>query len=137
MRTGVNKYELIQVMGALCPGQTFTNHLAGSTTDKISRMTKEMPISVVRYGCTIFVWLSTTTYDYGCNTENYWPILIATNDAGVYQWLIRRPVHEYVTWALHRFVFFIQSPQRQAVYNHNILVLKFSLIFYDKSMWNS
>ena len=136
MRTGVNKYELIQVMGALCPGQKFTNHLAGSTTDKISRMTKEMPISVVRYGCTIYVWLSTTTYDYGCNTESYWPIRIDTNDAGVYPWLIRHTVRECVTWALYRF-FFIQSPHTQAIYFHNILVLKFSLIFYDKSMWNS
>ena len=63
----------------------------------ISRMTPEMPISVVRYGCTIYVWLSTTTYDYGCNTESYGPIRIATN---VHPWLIRRPVRECVTWAL-------------------------------------
>ena len=39
----------------LCPGHTFTDHLTGSTTDLISRMTPEMPISVVRYGCTIYV----------------------------------------------------------------------------------
>ena len=39
----------------LCPGHTFTYHLAGSTTDYISRMTPEMQISVVRYGCTIYV----------------------------------------------------------------------------------
>ena len=41
-----------------------------------------------------------TTYDYGCNTESYGPIQIATNDAGLYPWLIRRPVRECVTWAL-------------------------------------
>ena len=40
-----------------------------------------------------------TTYDYGCNRENYGPIWIATNDAGLYSWLIRRPVRECVTWA--------------------------------------
>ena len=40
------------------------------------------------------------TYDYGCNTESYGPIRIATNDAGLYPWLIRRPVRECVTWAL-------------------------------------
>ena len=28
----------------LCPGHTFTDHLAGSTTDQISRMTPEMTI---------------------------------------------------------------------------------------------
>ena len=68
----------------------------------ISRMTQEMPISVVRYGCTIYVLFSTTTYDYGCNTESYGPIRIATNDAGLYSWLIRRPVRECVTWALQK-----------------------------------
>ena len=57
-----------------------------------------MPISVVRYGCTINVWLSTTTYDYGCNTESYGPIQIATNG---HLWLIWRQVRECVTWALH------------------------------------
>ena len=81
----------------LCPGHTFTDHLAGSTTDWISRMTPEMPISVVWYGCTIYIWLSTTTYDYGFNTESFGPIRIATN---VHPWLIRRPVRECVTWAL-------------------------------------
>ena len=62
-------------------------------------MTPETQISVVRYGCTIYmyVWLSTTC-DYGCNTESYGPIRIATN---VHPWLIRRPVRECVTWALH------------------------------------
>ena len=40
----------------LCPGHTFTDHLAGSTKDQILRMTPEMPFSVVRYGCTT-VWL--------------------------------------------------------------------------------
>ena len=39
------------------------------------------------------------TYDYGCNTESYGPIRIATNDAGLYPWLIRRLVRECVTWA--------------------------------------
>ena len=65
-------------------------------------MTQEMPISVVRNGCTIYVRLSTTTYDYGCNTESYGLIWIATNDAGLYPWLIWRPVCECVTWALAR-----------------------------------
>ena len=60
-------------------------------------MTPERPISVVRYGCTIYVRLSITTYDYGCNTESYGPIRIATN---VHPWQIRRPVRECVTWAL-------------------------------------
>ena len=32
-------------------------------------------------------------------TESYGPIRIATNDAGLYTWLIRRPVRECVTWA--------------------------------------
>ena len=32
--------------------------------------------------------------------ESYGPIRIATNDAGLYPWLIRRPVRECVTWAL-------------------------------------
>ena len=34
-------------MYAYCPGHTLTDHLAGYTTDYISRMTPEMPISVV------------------------------------------------------------------------------------------
>ena len=46
--------------------------------------------------------LSTTTYDYGCNTESYGPIRIATN---VHPWLIRRSVRECVTWALCKFTF--------------------------------
>ena len=45
-------------------------------------------------------YISTTTYDYGCNTESYGPIRIATNDSGLYPWLIPRPVRECVTWAL-------------------------------------
>ena len=32
--------------------------------------------------------------------ESYRPIRIATKDAGLYLWLIRRPVRECVTWAL-------------------------------------
>ena len=32
--------------------------------------------------------------------ESYGPMRIATNDAGLYPWLIRRPVRECVTWAL-------------------------------------
>ena len=86
---------------AICPGHTFTDHLAGSTTDSITRMTQEMPISVFRYGRTVYAWLSTTTYDYGYNTESYGPIRIATNDVWLYPWLIRRQVRECVTWALH------------------------------------
>ena len=43
---------------------------------------------------------STTTYDYGCNTEIYGLIRIATDDAGSYPWLILRPISECVTWAL-------------------------------------
>ena len=34
------------------------------------------------------------------NTESYGPIGIATNDARLYPWLIRRPVRECVTWEL-------------------------------------
>ena len=33
---------------------------------------------------------STTTYDYGCNTEIYGLIRIATDDAGSYPWLMPR-----------------------------------------------
>ena len=43
------------------------------------------------------LWLSTTTYDYECNTESYGPIRIATN---VHPWLILRSVRECVTLAL-------------------------------------
>ena len=35
-------------------------------------------------------YASTTTYDYGCNTEIYGLIRIATDDAGSYPWLILR-----------------------------------------------
>ena len=42
-------------------GHTFTDHLAGSTTDQIPRMTSEMTISVVRYGCTTQVLLHMIT----------------------------------------------------------------------------
>ena len=38
-----------------------------------------------------------TTHDYGCNTEIYGLIRIATDDAGSYPWLILRPIRE---WAL-------------------------------------
>ena len=61
-------YQTIK-MRRICPGHTFTDHFTGSTTDKISRMTQEMPISVVRYGCTKYVWLSTTTYDWKLQTN--------------------------------------------------------------------
>ena len=44
-------------------------------------------------------YIRTTTYDYGCNTESYGPIRIATN---VHPVLIRRPVRECVTWAQSR-----------------------------------
>ena len=40
---------------------------------------------------------STTTYDYGCNTEIYGLIRIATDDAGSYPWLILRQIRECVT----------------------------------------
>ena len=43
---------------------------------------------------------STTTYDYGCNTEIYRLIRIATDDAGSYLLLILRQIRECVTWAL-------------------------------------
>ena len=49
------------------------------------------------------IWMhnaSTTTYDYGCNTEIYRLIQIATDDAGSYLWLILRQIRECVTWAL-------------------------------------
>ena len=45
---------------------------------------------------------STATYDYGCNTEIYGLIQIATDDAGLYPWLILRQIRECVTWALLR-----------------------------------
>ena len=64
-----------------------------------------MPISVVQYGCTINVWLSTSTYDYGCKTDSYGPIRIARNDAGLYPWLIRRPICECVTSGLEQKVY--------------------------------
>ena len=41
-----------------------------------------------------------TGLDYGCNTESYGPVQIATNDTGSYPWLIRLSLREYVTWAL-------------------------------------
>ena len=43
---------------------------------------------------------STTTYDYGLNTEIYGLIRIATYDAGSYPWLLPRQIRECVTWAL-------------------------------------
>ena len=45
---------------------------------------------------------STTTYDYGCDTEIYGLIQIATDDAGSYPWLILRQICECVTWAYER-----------------------------------
>ena len=48
---------------------------------------------------------STTTYDYGCNTEIYGLIRIATDDAGSYPWLILRQIRECVTWALDLLMF--------------------------------
>ena len=41
---------------------------------------------------------STATYEYGCNTEIYELIRIATDDAGSYPWLILRQIRECVTW---------------------------------------
>ena len=43
---------------------------------------------------------STTTYDYGCNTEINGLIRIATDDTESYPWLILRQIRECVTWAL-------------------------------------
>ena len=45
-------------------------------------------------GCTV-----TATYNYGCNTEIYGLIRIATDDAGSYPWLILRTTRECVAWA--------------------------------------
>ena len=45
----------------LSQGHTFTDHLADSTTDQIPRMTPEMTISIVRYGCTTQVLLRMIT----------------------------------------------------------------------------
>ena len=45
-------------------------------------------------------YISTTTDDYGCNTEIYGPIRTTMNDAGSYPWLFRRPDRECVTWVL-------------------------------------
>ena len=42
---------------------------------------------------------STTMYDYGCNTEIYGLIRIASDDAGWYPWLILGQIRECVTWA--------------------------------------
>ena len=53
--------HLVASTDVLCPGHTFTDHLAGSTTDKISRTTPEMPFSVDRYECPT-VWLRVLTY---------------------------------------------------------------------------
>ena len=41
-----------------------------------------------------------TTYDYGCNTDSYGPVQIATNDDGSFPWPFRRQIGECVTWAL-------------------------------------
>ena len=43
---------------------------------------------------------STTTYDYGGNTEICGLIRSATDDAGSFPWLILRQIRESVTWAL-------------------------------------
>ena len=79
-----------------CPGHTFTDHLAGSTTDQILRMTPgndnfRSPIGMHN--------ASTTKYNYGCNKEIYRLIGIVTNDAVWYPWLILRQIRECVTWA--------------------------------------
>ena len=42
---------------------------------------------------------STTTYDYGCNTEIYRLKQIAMDDAGSYPWLILRQIRKFVTMA--------------------------------------
>ena len=85
------------ILDRLCPGHTFTDHLAGSTTDLIPRITTEMTIS----GSPIRMHnASTTTYDDECNTEIYGLIRIATDDAGSYLWPILHQIRECVTWAL-------------------------------------
>ena len=48
-------------------------------------------VRIIKYS---YVWLR-------INTESYGPIRIATNDAGLYLWLTRRPVRECVTWAIN------------------------------------
>ena len=53
--TGDHDLEVIaelqlRTLSNICPGHTFTGHLAGSTTDQISWMTQEMLISVVQEG---------------------------------------------------------------------------------------
>ena len=53
---------------------------------------------------------STATYDYGCNTEIYGLIRIATDDAGSYPWLILRQIRECVTWALEFTNVYIARP---------------------------
>ena len=45
----------------LCTIHTITDHLAGSTTDQTPRMTPEMTITIVRYGCTAQVLLRMIT----------------------------------------------------------------------------
>ena len=56
-------------------------------------MTPEIPISVVRYGCTIYVWLSTTKYNYGCgklrtNTDRHeWCLIVSVANRASSPWM--------------------------------------------------
>ena len=53
---------------------------------------------------------STTTCDYGCNTEIYGLIQIATDDTGSYLWLILCQIRKCVTWALCNISCFYSIP---------------------------
>ena len=67
-------------------------HYGSSPTDDTGNDSFRSPIRVHN--------ASTTTYDYGYNTEVYGLIRIATDDAGSYPWLILRQIRECVTWPL-------------------------------------
>ena len=92
---------------ALCPGHTFTDHImprshihgsprrfhyGSNPMDDRGNDNFRSPIRMHN--------ASTTTYDYGCNTEIYGLIWITTDNAGSYPWLILRQNRECVTWAL-------------------------------------
>ena len=67
--------------------------------------------------------LSTTTYDYGCNTEIYGLIRIATDDAGSYPWLFQRQIRECVTWLNQTSIFCVLVDC-----NHGFRVQRFSRV---------
>ena len=68
-------------------------------------------------------------YYYGPNTESSGPIWIATNDAGLYPWLIRRPVRECVTWAYRYLVDYLLYPPGTK-YIGRYIVFAFSVIVF-------